>query len=260
VRQNETKRNLQSGRAVFGPYVSEFFTPGLARIAANAGSDFIIYDMEHCGWSIETLRQQIASCHAAGLTPIVNTPEMHRERFGLFLDIGAMGLMVPHVETRAQAEELVRSTRFPPEGSRGGAFGIAHDDYVTGDPRATVASENARTMIIAKIESRRGISNAPDILSVPGIDVALVTSGDLTLDMGIPGEPDHHEIVAAVEKIRGICDEKGKAAGYAVFDLETGKKKLKEGFRFIQYSWDIGLFGDALKLGISALRSESANL
>jgi 2-keto-3-deoxy-L-rhamnonate aldolase RhmA len=254
MRENEVKRKLQQGKPAFGTYAMEFYTPGLARILANAGAEFVILDCEHSGWSVESLRLQVALAHGAGLVPIVNTPAGDYERIGLFLDIGAMGLMVPHVESRAQAEELVRATRYPPAGVRGGGFGIAHDDYREDDVRETIRIADQRTLIIAKLESRKGVGNAEAIMEVPGIDVALVTSGDLSLDLGVPGEGSHPDILAALDRVLAICRAKNKTAGCAVFDVATGRARLAAGFRFIQYSWDIGLLGGALKDGLAALR------
>ncbi len=96
--------------------------------------------MEHSGWSFETVKQQIAQARGAGLAPIVNPrggPDRSADR-QLLLDLGALGLMVAQVESRAEAEAIVRATRCPPAGSRGAAFGVAHDGDRIGDPAATI--------------------------------------------------------------------------------------------------------------------------
>ena len=93
-------------------------------------------------------------------------------------------------------------------------------------------------------------------MAVPGIDVALVTGFDLSLDLGIAGELDHPDIQQAMEQVLEICARTGKTAGCAAFDLETGAETLAEGYRFIQYSWDIGLFQEALRAGVTALRTD----
>jgi 2-dehydro-3-deoxyglucarate aldolase/4-hydroxy-2-oxoheptanedioate aldolase len=255
MRDNPVKRRLAEGGTAIGTYVMEFFTTGLCRIVANAGADFAIFDMEHGGWGIESLKQQMALAHAAGLTPIINTPETRYERLGLLLDIGAHGLMIPHVESRAQAEELVRSTRYAPHGVRGAGFATAHDDYDASDVRRTMAVENERTLIVAKIESRRGVAAAEEIMSVPGIDVALVTLGDLSLDLGVPGESDHPALAEAMDRVFGICQALGKVPGCAVFDPAAARRRVDQGYRFIQYSWDVGLLGGALKSAVDSLRA-----
>ena len=254
MNRNPLKDKLANGKPVFGPYIHEFYTAGLSRIAAAAGADFLIFDCEHSGWSTESLRTQIGLARGAGLVPIVNSPGDHYEREGLLLDMGAMGLMVPHVRTPEQCTALVRATRYPPNGYRGSAFGIAHDDFRHADIPTTIADANDSVLIIAKLESAEAIENAEAIMAVPGIDVALVTSFDLALDMGLGGEVTHPKILRAQEKVLRICENAGKIAGCAAFDIDTGRKRLNEGYHFIQYSWDIGLFRDSLTAGIRALR------
>ena len=256
MNRNSVKQRLAEGKSVVGPYIAEFCTAGLSRIVAATGADFVIFDDEHSGWTTETLRTQVALARGAGLVPIVNTPGERYEREGLLLDIGAVGLMVPHVQGAEQARALVAATRYSPLGHRGGAFGIAHDDFRLGDVAQTIADANDSILIVAKLESRQAIEQAESILAVPGIDVALVTAYDLSLDMGIGGQLSHPDILAAQEKVLQLCRRLGKTAGSAAFDIETGRQRLAQGYRFIQYSWDIGLLQDGLRAGVKALRQD----
>ena len=254
--RNPIKSRLGRGDVVVGTYVAEFFTAGLPGIVAATGVDFVIFDYEHSGWTTEALRTQIALARALRLVPIVNSPGQRYEREGLLLDLGALGLMVPHVETAEQARALVAATRYPPHGARGGAFGIAHDDYRSGDVRTTITSADDDILIVAKLESRQAIEDAEAILSVPGIDVALVTSSDLSLDMGVPGEITHPSLLAATARVRELCERLGKTAGCAVFDVESGRQAVAEGYRFVQYSWDIGLLQDGLQRGVASVQKK----
>jgi 2-dehydro-3-deoxyglucarate aldolase/4-hydroxy-2-oxoheptanedioate aldolase len=256
MNRNPVKQRLAAGKVVVGPYVHEFYTAGLPKIVAATGADFVIFDQEHSGWSTESLRTQLLLAHGAGLVPIVNCPGAAYLRDGLFLDIGAMGLMVPHVQTAEQARAIVAGTRYSPAGNRGGAFGIAHDGYRQDEPATVIADANDSILIIAKLESAAAIENAEAIMAVPGIDVALVTGFDLSLDLRIAGQLDHPDILRATEKVLEICARTGKSAGCAAFNLETALKRQSEGYRFIQYSWDIGLLQTALRAGVDALRTD----
>src|SRR5439155_17756231 len=215
MNRNPVKSRLQRGDVVVGTYVAEFYTAGLPGIVAATGADFVIFDYEHSGWATETLRTQIALARGLGLVPIVNSPGEGYEREGLLLDLGARGLMVPHVETAEQARAIVAATRYAPDGTRGGAFGIAHDGYRADDIAETIADANDSVLIGAKLESRRAIDNVEAILSVPGIDVALVSGFDLSLDMGLSGRITHPDMVSAAEKVRGVCGKLGKTVGCA---------------------------------------------
>src|SRR5450432_307999 len=116
--QGTLKSRLSAGETVFGTMVFEFDSPGLARIVAGAGAEFIILDMEHSGWGVATIKRQIAYARGAGLAAIVNPPGDAHHQICRPLDLGAEGVMVPVVETAAQAEAIVRATRYPPAGTR----------------------------------------------------------------------------------------------------------------------------------------------
>jgi 2-keto-3-deoxy-L-rhamnonate aldolase RhmA len=122
--------------------------------------------------------------------------------------------------------------------------------------RTKVCDANESILIIAKLESGEAIENAEAIMAVPGIDVALVTSTDLMLDLGLVGEPDHPRIMQAMQRVLDVCKKAGKTAGCPAFDLDAGRRRLAEGYRFVQYSWDIGLFQEGLRAGVAALRGE----
>lgn len=256
MRENIVKQKLARDELVIGTFVMEFATPGLAPIVAAAGADLIALDMEHSGWSFETVKQQVANAHGAGLVPIVNPRGGHRfAEHQLLLDLGAMGIMVPQVETRAQAEAIVEGTRYPPHGTRGAAFGVAHDGYRVGDVPKTMRGADANTLVVVKIETAEGVRNAGQIMSVPGIDVAVVGHTDLSLSLGIPMQLDHPDFVAAIDAVVAACRQHGKAAGCVAGDAETGRAWIAKGFRLVMYSGDIWLLGGALKAGIDRLRA-----
>jgi 2-keto-3-deoxy-L-rhamnonate aldolase RhmA len=254
---NPVKERLARGELVLGTFVMEFATPGLAGIVAAAGCDLIVLDMEHSGWGFETVKQQIAHARGAGLVPIVN-PRRGPDRstdHQLLLDLGALGLMVPQVESRAEAEAIVRATQYPPAGTRGAAFGVAHDGYRVGDVPTTIREADARTLIVVKIETAEGVRNAEAIVSVPGVDVALIGHTDLSLSLGIPLQLEHPDFRAASAQVVAACRKHGKAAGCLVGDVETGRAWIAQGFRMVLYSGDIWLLGGALRAGIERLRA-----
>ena len=147
--------------------VFEFFTPGIARICANAGAEFVMYCMEHTGAGFETLKPQFALCRALGVAPLVRVPATEYHFVARALDVGALGVMVPLVDTREQAERIVSFTRYPPQGRRGAAFGFAHDDYQGGDVIDKMRAIHQRTLVICMIETRAGLDNVDAIAAVP---------------------------------------------------------------------------------------------
>ena len=191
MRHNPVKEALLQGGISIGTMVFEFNTSGIAHLAAGAGAEFIIYDMEHTGWSIETIRSLMATSRAAEIVPMVRVPATEYQFFARTLDVGAMGLMVPMVSTPDQAQVIIDSAKYPPMGKRGAAFGVAHDDYGEGDILAKMSTANDNVLLITQIETVEGVENANAIAAMDGIDVLWIGHFDLTNSMGIPGQFDH---------------------------------------------------------------------
>ena len=254
MRENRVKRALQRGERSLGTMVFEFPTSGIGRIAAEAGAEFIIYDMEHTGWSVETVRMLMATTRAADLVPMVRVPATEYHLLARPLDVGAMGLMVPMVESEAQAQRIVASAKYPPAGRRGAAFGVAHDDYTGGDIIAKMRSANDEILLIAQIETARGLEHVDAIAAVEGIDVLWIGHFDLTNSLGIPGQFTDPVYLDAVERVLAACARHGKTAGIMCGDVATGQAQLAQGFRALAYSGDLWLYQQALRQGLDTLR------
>ncbi|HEX9648441.1 MAG TPA: aldolase/citrate lyase family protein [Alphaproteobacteria bacterium] len=254
MRDNRVKDRLLQGEAVFGTMVFEFVAPGLPAVLAGAGAEFVIYDMEHSGISEAEFKRQVSYCRGLSIVPMVRPPEKTYAATARLLDVGAMGLIFQMVESKSEAEDIVSWTRYPPEGVRGAMFGGAHDDYAGGEVADKMAAANARTLVMALIETARGVEQVDEILSVPGIDVAHIGHFDLSLTMGIPGKFDHPDFVAAIDTVLAACRKHEKPAGFLAPNVDWGRAWMARGFRMVSYSYDIGLLGGALSAGISALK------
>jgi len=258
IRPHPLRETLRSGQTAYGVFAAEFFTPGFCRIAANAGADFVLFDMEHGGVGIDTLKAQFAFARGSGVAPLVRVPGLAYHLIAPVLDAGAVGIMVPMLETREQAEKLASWCRYRPKGVRGLGFGVGHDDYSGGDVVPKTAAENERTLVIALIETATGIANADEILGVEGIDVGWLGHYDLTDSMGITGQFDNPAFEAAVEHLVAAAKRHGKAAGFLATDLDMARAWRTKGFRCLSYGIDIGLMQGALADGIGALRKDEA--
>ncbi len=255
MRPNPVKRKLLEGGKSYGTFVGEFFTPGLPQILRNGGAEFAIFDMEHSGASIETLKQQFSYCRGIGLVPFARPPQHDYHFLARLLDVGAMGLEVPMVETAEQAREIVSFMRYPPLGRRGVAFGgSAHDDYQGGDLAELMAAENERTLLICLIETAQGIANADEIAAVDGVDVLWLGQVDLTCSMGIPGDYASPAYLEAVDILLAACKRHGKVAGMTPFDEAWARDYMRRGFRMVAWSSDTRMLKNALTAGISTLR------
>src|SRR5690349_12131068 len=142
MRTNDVKRKLASGGTAIGTMVFEFFVPGLPRIIADTGAEFVIYDMEHGGASIETLRMLAAASRGPSPLPFARVPGTEYHFMAGALDAGMLGLMIPMVEDAAQARTIVNATRYLPIGRRGAGLGMAQDDYERGSTVDKIAALN----------------------------------------------------------------------------------------------------------------------
>lgn len=243
---NTVKQKLAAGEAAFGSMVFEFFTPGIARLCANAGAEFVMYCMEHTGAGFETLKPQFALCRAIGVTPLVRVPATEYHFVARALDVGALGVMVPLVDTAEQAERIVSFTRYPPNGRRGAAFGFAHDDYQGGDVVDKMRAIHERTLVICMIETRAGLENVEAIAAVDGVDVIWLGHFDLTNFLGIPGQFSHPQYRDAIRRIAAAAKKHGKSAGYMAASAELGREYLGHGYRMIASGTDQGIFQNSL--------------
>ena len=251
-RQRLARNELLTGTMAF-----EFFTPGLAQLTREAGADFILYDMEHSGADIETIKTQVAHCRGLPITPLVRVPVGEYHFIARVLDAGAHGIMVPMVESAEQARHIASCAQYPPVGRRGAAFGMAHDDYRAGTPEEKIAAARARTVMIALIETPAGVANVEAIAAVPGIDMLWLGHFDLTNFMGIPGAFRHPDYLAAVARIVAACDAHGKAAGTIAMDDDWARDYVAKGFRLMAYGVDQLMLQNSLRHGLEVMR-ESA--
>jgi 2-keto-3-deoxy-L-rhamnonate aldolase RhmA len=255
---NPVKEKLRSGQVVLGQIILELFTPGVAPMLAASGMEFVLYDMEHGRCDIGLLESMVISCRGTGIVPMCRVPDVNVVPMSRVLDLGVRGVMVPRMETREQMEETIRALKYAPEGRRGVALGVAHDLYRAGG--ATFFPQaNDDTMVIAIIETVKGLENVDSILSVPGLDVAWLGHYDLTASMGLPTQFDHPRFLAAIDKIVETSQRYGVAAGFMAASPEDALQWIGKGFRALSLGSDVITYMSALRANHQAVVSSLAN-
>lgn len=247
MRDNRVKETLRAGGVSMGVMCLEFATPGIGPLSASAGAEFAVFDMEHTGWGLETIRMLTTTSAAAHLVPIVRVPTTDYHFIAHALDVGAMGLVIPLVGTAKQAQFAVESARYPPGGRRGCAFALGHDEYKGGDLTAKMRHTNEHVLIIAQIETAEGLANVDAIAAVDGIDGLWIGQFDLTTSLGIPGQFDHPLFVDGTGKVIDACQKHGKAATLAVMDPDQLAEGPAQGFRLLVYAADVWIYQQALR-------------
>ncbi len=243
---NGFRQRLQNGDVLLGQMVLEFFTPGIGHMLAGCGLDFVIFDMEHGRCDIGLLAEMIASCHGSGIVPMARVPDAGFAPLSRVLDLGARGVMVPRVETRQQAEDIVSQLKYAPMGKRGVALGIAHDLYRAGTAEF-FAQANEEIAVILLLETEKAFENLDAIVSVPGVDVAWMGHYDLTVSMGIPAQFDHPRLLAAMDDLVAACQRHGVAPGFLPPTPEAAVHWIGKGFRALSLGSDINVFLDGVR-------------
>jgi 2-keto-3-deoxy-L-rhamnonate aldolase RhmA len=254
---NRVKEKLKAGEVVYGQMLLELFTPGMAHMLANCGLDFVLYDMEHGRCDLSLLAGMIVSAHSAGIVPLVRVPDLAAHPLSRVLDLGARGVMVPRVETAEQMQEIVAQLKYAPEGRRGVALGVAHDNYHAG-PSSYLQEANRDTLVIALLETARAFENLEAIVATPGLDVAWMGHYDLTTSLGIPAQFDHPMFLDCMRRLVTVSRKHGVAPGFLPANAGDAVHWIEEGFRMISLGSDIGVYQAAMRKFRSAVLDQAA--
>jgi 4-hydroxy-2-oxoheptanedioate aldolase len=231
------------GETLFGLWL-DLSSPASAELCALAGYDWLMIDLEHGAGTEADLLGMFHAIAAGGQSaPLVRPQSGERIRIGRALDLGAAGIMVPRLESVDQAREAVSFLRYPPDGIRGvatrvrgaGLGAVGHGD---------VRRLNERAVGIIQIESVGALRDADAIAAVDGVDVLFVGPADLSHSLGIPGQFDHPDYTAALDRVAAACRAHGKAAGILVYDPAVVPPLLQRGFTFVGVGADAALVAD----------------
>jgi len=244
MNHRDMKKALREGQKMFGTFIIEFSAPSIVAVLAKAGCDFVIIDMEHSTFSMETVGKMIRTARGVDIPSVVRVPTIERFFISRALDAGASGLMIPRVESINDIENVVKYSMYPPEGDRGAAFGLSHNDY--GDHRIIdgvnyTKQANDELLIIAQIETAKAIENIDELFSSGMFDVVLVGIYDLSTTLGVSGEFEHPIMVDAMEKVIEKAEEYNIIMGSYVDGFEGGKKWLERDIQLIACGSDVAL-------------------
>lgn len=240
---NKFKEKLK-GDGVVGIF-SKTCDPGIIETMGYAGVDYVIIDLEHGPNSVQSVQNLICAAQIAGLMPIVRVKESCTSVMGEVLDIGAGGIQVPQITTRAEAEAVINRVKFSPMGERGVCRFVRAAKYSSKDRFEYFKDENEKVTIL-QIEGQEGIDNIDEILTIDGIDVLFIGPYDLSQSLGVAGEIDNPLVEEKMLEILEKCKEKNITVGTFVDTPQNAVKWKKLGVKYISYSVDMGIFYEAM--------------
>jgi len=248
------RKRVLSGECVYGTMIRQVRDPGAPVVFASVGYDFVLIDMEHGNYNMETIAYMIRGAKSAGIAPIIRVPHLETFFISRVLDAGAEGIMVPMTSTKEQAEAIARYSKYTPIGQRGFGTQTGQTDYKPLKALEFMKEANEHTLIIAQIETKEAIQNVEAILSVEGIDVGLIGPNDLSISLGIPDQMGSEMLAQAIEKVVETAKKKGKATGIHIGNTELVRKWRAKGMTVLACSTDIGFMYSGSKSTLDEMK------
>jgi len=239
MRQNVIKKKLKNNEFVFGTMIKESTRIGIVDILELAGFDYLVIDMEHATYDMPMIADILQYARKSDVTGVVRIPVLSYSNVAKALDMGAEGIWVPHIDTVEEAEQLVQYGKYPPEGVRGAAVPPFRmkEMKAAESPAAYFKGCNEEVLLIAQMESRQAIGDVDNIAAVDGIDVLMMGTQDLSMDMGYTGQGNHPDVVAAVQKVVDACKKANIASGNHIASIEQLRYWMEQGVRMITYTY-----------------------
>ena len=252
MKPNQTKAKLRAGEVVYGCF-NALNEPRLVELYGYQPWDYMVFDGEHGTLEPRDVENLTRAAQLMGFTPLVRATTNHQPTILRYLDTGAMGVIVPWVNTAQEAENVVRSVKYFPRGLRGLA-GSRAADYGQTMPLAEYSAQaNAETLVVVQCESPTAVEHSAAIAAVDGVDVVFVGPNDLAQSIGLTGQIDHPDVVAAVDRVIAAVIPTGKAVGIMVRSAEKAVFWRERGVRFISTSME-GLIAAGMKGYLSAVK------
>jgi 2-keto-3-deoxy-L-rhamnonate aldolase RhmA len=255
MKPNKFKQQMTKNNFSVGHMVQEFGTRSQAKVLEQVDIDFVIIDTEHSAFTSANVADMVAWFKATDIAPFVRIPQIQYHFIARTLDAGALGIMVPNVKSGAEAQSVVNAAKYAPFGDRGVGLSAAHTDFKKVVPNEYMAYSNRNTTLICQIESKEGLDNIEDIATTPGLDVLWVGHFDLSQSLGIPGQFEHENFLAAIQHVVDIAKKHGLGAGIQPSSIGDANTWMDMGFNVISYGNDHLVYMNALKNAVDKLRS-----
>ncbi|MGQ9513689.1 MAG: HpcH/HpaI aldolase family protein [Thermoproteota archaeon] len=250
MRKNKIKEMLREHRTTIGAWAT-IGHADVAEVMSMQGFDWIVFDTEHAPLSIGTVQNMMQAISSSDVVPIVRVAWNDMVLIKLALDIGALGVVVPWVNTKEEAIRAVRATRYAPFGNRGvgprraASYGTKLADYLK--------SADQEMLVVCQIETQDAITNLEQILSVEGVDAVFVGPADLSTSLGHRGDWHHPDVKRAISKVLEASLKADVAAGIYAMSIEDAIKHVADGFRFVALGSDTGFLISGCKRALAAL-------
>lgn len=246
------KRKINRGSAL-GVF-SKTSDPAFIEVMGYSKLDFVIIDLEHGPNSVQSVENLIRASEVSDIFPIVRVKERNFSVIGEVLDIGACGIQVPQITDAQSAENVIRHSKFAPDGIRGVCRFVRAAEYSSMD-RFTYFKRSNDTVVILQLEGQKAMDNLNEIISTRGVDIIFIGPYDLSQSLGVTGRIDHPLVEQKMREIIDTCKQKGVVVGTFVDTIENAFKWEKLGVKYLAYSVDVGIFYDKCVEIVQAMKN-----
>jgi 4-hydroxy-2-oxoheptanedioate aldolase len=239
------RQRVRAREVLLGTFL-QLGSPVATEIAAQAGFDWLLVDLEHGAGSEATLLADLQAMSASSVGALVRVEVGERLRIGRVLDAGANGVMVPRIVSAEQAAEVARFLRYPPQGVRGVALGTRSAGFgrvAVGD----VSTLNDNVVGVLQIETLESVEAVDAIAAIDGVDVLFIGPSDLSVALGVPGQLEHPRFRDALERIRAAARAHGKTVGTLLRNAQEVEAALRDGITFIGISSEASVLANAIR-------------
>ena len=237
------KEKLQKKQLTVGSWLT-IGNPIVAEIMARSGYDWLTVDMEHSVISLKEAQDLIRVIELCGISPLVRVGHNQPNLIKRVMDAGAHGVIVPMVNSREDAKQAVGSVKYPPLGFRG--VGLARAQNYGASFAAYKEWNQQQSIVIVQIEHIKAVENLEAILTVDGVDGFMIGPYDLSGSLGVPGQFDHPDVLAALSHVQQVSKKLNALSGFHVIppEITSLNEKISDGYKFIAHSLDILLLGE----------------
>jgi 4-hydroxy-2-oxoheptanedioate aldolase len=255
-RENVLKQRLAKGEALFGCWVDSG-SPTVVEILGHAGFDFVVIDLEHGQGDIRDATEMIRAAQVTNMSAVIRVPSNDPIFLKRILEVGADSLMIPQIETAAEAQAAVRACRYPPQGTRGYAAPVVRASSY-GKVKDYIHRANDNLLLILQIESAAAVKQAAAIASVEGVDVAFIGVNDLGGSIGRLEQLDHPDVRKLVAEAEAAIRPTGRWMGTVPSAGATPKELFAAGYKLVPLAVDTALLRDAALATVQAHRPTAA--
>jgi 2-keto-3-deoxy-L-rhamnonate aldolase RhmA len=259
MQRGRLKKLLQSGKVAVGTFMF-LRDPAMIDIAGEAGLDFVVIDCEHSAKTIESIEDMVRAAEAASISSVVRVADVHESTITRVLESGVQGLMIPCVSSAEMASRAWAATRYPPQGSRGVCRVSRSAGYgeFMGNMDRYMKQADADMALIGTIEDKEAVDNATSILNAGRFDACVVGRGDLSADLGVPGQMSSVKVKRAVARVERAVNDTSCALGIATYDIDEAKQFIQKGYRCVIFSADVYALHASMKHAAQSLHGTKA--